>query len=141
MKKIRILTAAISILFLAVSCESVGLLGFGGVKGDKAKKEILAIAQETGIINYGIVSGQSAGEVGFGIVIDGVLTPGVAGIRDSEHYSRPSVDDCKKKISTVGLVITVWFSAITCDLKTTPMLLQIGDGDTGNVLQLGPLGL
>ena len=143
MKKLKILTGAIAILFLAVSCESVGLFGFGGVKGDKAKEEILAVATQANVIQCAAFGGSvdTGTCVVFGIIIDGVVVPGLAGIKDSEHYSRPSVNDCKKKILSVGLLASTWIGAITCDLKETPMLLQLGDGDTGSVLQLGPLGL
>ena len=140
MKKIRLIAAIVAILSVAVSCESIGLFGYGGVKGSQAKKEIKAVAEETGVIS-GVLNNSSANGIALSLLIDGVVVPSLADINDSSHYSRPSVDDCKKNIASVGLVLGTWIGAITCDLKKTPMLLQIGDGDTGNVLQLGPLGL
>jgi len=139
MNFLKLTIAAVLIVFVGTSCESIGLLGQGGVKGSKAKEEILSIAQQTTIINAAVLGSGAVGLIG--IVVDGVVVPGLAGINESAHYSRPSVDSCKSKIASVGLIVGTWISAITCDLKKTPMLLQIGDGDTGSVLQLGPLGL
>lgn len=140
MKILRKILPSMLILFTALSCESVGLLGFGGVRGDKAKEEILAIANQTNI-RIGAILNEGSSSVLVSIVIDGVIVPSLAEVRDSKYYSRPSVDHCKRQIATVGLLLGTWVGAITCDLKTTPSILQIGDGDTGSVIQLGPIGL
>ena len=65
----------LNILFLAVSCESVGLFGFGGVKGDKAKEEILAVATQANVIQCAAFGGSvnTGSCVVLGIVIDGVV--------------------------------------------------------------------
>jgi small lipoprotein (TIGR04452 family) len=145
MRKIKIVVATIVIAFAITSCENVGLLGQGGVKGSKAKEEILSIANQNSIIIGSMLSPYLGSYTGpmivMTIVIDGAVVPGLAGISDSAHYSRPSVNACKSKMSSVGLIIDNWIGAITCDLKKSPSILQIGDGETGNMIQLGPIGL
>ncbi len=142
MKNLKVITAVIAILFFAISCESVGLLGQGGVKGSKVKEEILSIATQNNIIIGGLIGGSTGGLIAvLNIIIDDNVVPDLAGIKDSAHYSRPSVDNCKSKMRGIGLLVSTWVGAISCNLKTTPVLLQLGDGDTGSVIQLGPLGL
>lgn len=97
------------------------------------------------------------------ITIDNVMVPGLLGIEDSRHYSRISVDDCKNNIMRYNLLLgsagsgpgvavgdlsasaqipsVSAIAGIHCNLKTTPLILQLGDGNTGNYIQLGPLGL
>ncbi len=158
---------------MATSCENVGLLGQGGVKGSKAKSEIMEQIQ-TGTFINAFLSLNRAGLGSFfsflvpsiilQFTVDGVIVPGLIGISDSKHYSRKSVDDCKDKIQQMDILLGISNASIPgvtigsgnafagipsanvigglqCDLKTTPALLQLGDGDSGKVIQLGPLGL
>lgn len=99
--------------------------------------------------------------------LDGVIINGLEGIRDNEKYSRPSVDLCKKNLSDLNLLFTlngsisitgafastggnaiapipsasVLASILKCELKTTPEILQIGNGEQGKLIQIGPIGL
>jgi small lipoprotein (TIGR04452 family) len=60
-------------------------------------------------------------------MIDDIVVPGLAGISDSAHYTKGSVDACKSKMSSVGLIIDNWIGAISCSLKKVPPIIQIGD--------------
>lgn len=173
MKKIKLVLAMLILAFVATSCENVGLLGQGGVKGSKAKSEIMEQIQTGTFINYFLLANRAGigsffsqliPSIVLQFTVDGVIVPGLIGISDSKHYSRKSVDDCKDKIqqmdvllgvaslNTSGVVIGSGNSfavipsanvigGLQCELKTTPALLQLGDGDSGKVIQLGPLGL
>ncbi len=131
MKKIKLVLAAMMILFVATSCESFGLFGQGGIKGSKVKAEILSIANQNNIIigsalrsYYGSATNTL---IVLNIVIDGAVVPGLAGISDSAHYTKGSVDSCKSKMTSVGLLLGNWFGAISCNLDKVPVLIQVGD--------------
>ncbi len=171
MKKIKLVIAALLIAFVATSCENVGLLGQGGVKGSKAKSEIMAQIQSGTFINYFLFLNKfGAGSflslftqsILLQFTVDGAIVPGLAGVSDSKHYSRKSVDDCKDKIQQMDVLLGIngnsglpvasigngiflpspnVIGGLQCDLHTTPALLQLGDGDSGKILQLGPIGL
>ena len=126
MGKINNFIAAIILVFVATSCENIGLLGQGGIKGSKVKTEINSIATQNNIVICGLVNCGGAITV-LSIVIDGVLVPGLAGISDSQHYTKGSVDSCKSKMSSVGLILGNLIGAFTCDLKKVPPIIQIGD--------------
>ncbi len=169
------------ILMLA-NCQNLGILGQGGVSGSVAKKEIKD-AVETNSNLYWLdaqsdankllaASGSKVSLSFFDIYpsillttrVDGVVVPGLAGISDSKHYSRASVDACVDNIKNFGVIIPYgnvnigssainagsasapspspsMVGALQCDLKTTPSILQIGDGEKGSLIQLGPIGL
>jgi small lipoprotein (TIGR04452 family) len=133
MGKFKLALAMIMVCLLATSCENVGLLGQGGIKGSKVKADILAIANTNNIIIAPIVARQAGSSNATGalivlsIIIDGAVVPGLAGISDSANYTKGSVDSCKNKMTTVGLLIDNWIGALTCSLDKVPSLIQIGD--------------
>lgn len=173
MKKIKLVLVMVFLSLVATSCENVGLLGQGGVKGSKAKSEINAEIENSTFLGtflranragFGSAISLLFPSIFFQILVDGAIVPGLAGVNDSKHYSRKSVDDCKDQIKQMNILLSISNSSIPgvvigsgnafagipsasvigglqCDLKTTPALLQLGDGDTGEVIQLGPIGL
>lgn len=134
MKKVYLNIAVLCVVFFVVSCENVGILGQGGIKGSKVKSEILAIANTNNIIFAPIAASQAGasnltGAVAvLSIVIDGAVVPGLAGISDSAHYTKGSVDSCKNTMTTIGFLVDNWIGALSCNLQKVPSLIQIGDG-------------
>ena len=59
MKKIKLVLAMLILAFVATSCENVGLLGQGGVKGSKAKSEIMEQIQTGTFINYFLLANRA----------------------------------------------------------------------------------
>lgn len=161
------------ILFIC-NCENFGVLGTGGVSGKVVKSELREVIQQNAFLNWGSFGSRLGIPINLLLpsiiltfTIDSVLINGLEGIRDSEKYSRPSVDECKKNISDLGLLFTangsvtisgavatvagnaiapiptpsVLASLLSCNLRKAPEVLQIGDGDSGKWIQIGPVGL
>jgi small lipoprotein (TIGR04452 family) len=117
MKKIKIIAVALIIAATASSCTNIGLLGQGGIVGSKVKADLTSIAKINNLLTGNAIF----------IVIDDTMVPSLAGISDTDHYTKTSVDACKSKMSTVGLVVDNWVGAISCSLKKVPPIIQIGD--------------
>ncbi len=166
-------TKIIFLILLIINCENFGILGTGGVSGKVVKSELREVIKQNAFLNWGSF-GSRVGlpinllfpSIFLTFTVDSILISSLEGIRDNEKYSRPSVDECKKNISDLGLVFTangsvtisggvatvvgnaiapiptpsVFASLLSCNLKKAPEILQIGDGDTGSWIQLGPIG-
>ncbi|HMV80276.1 MAG TPA: TIGR04452 family lipoprotein [Leptospiraceae bacterium] len=119
------------------NCEKFGLLGQGGVPGSTAKTEIEAAANTSATLVYTTLCSSSSlsssksqclSLASIGVIIEKILVPITAKISSSKHYTRSSVDDCKSKVMTIGFLISgPGLSGITCNLKETPKVIQIGE--------------
>ena len=130
MKKISLLAVLVLSLF-TYNCEQFGLFGYSGIKGSEVKKRILDAANFSTFVQAAIlrnsVSGSALGTaVIFTIVIDGIVVPGLAGISDSKHYKVETVEDCENKLKSTGVLLGNWIGAITCNLETSPNVIEIG---------------
>lgn len=130
-KKILMAIFMVAILSTTTNCEQFGLFGQSGIKGSEAKKRILDAANYTTFLSAALISGRvSSGVLGqaviLTIVIDGIVVPSLAGVSDSKNYKVESVDDCVSKIKSTGIILGNWIGAITCDLKTSPSVIEIG---------------
>lgn len=131
MKKKNLLAILMIVLTIfTANCEQFGVLGQSGISGKDAKKKILDAANMNTFI-AGALLGSAGLNVGsavvFTILIDSVLVPSLAGVSDSKKYKVESVDDCVNKIKTTGLLILGnRIAAITCDLETSPSIIEIG---------------
>lgn len=131
MKKISLILILVVSMFATNNCEQFGFLGQSGIKGSEAKKRILDAANYSTILTVALfgrgLSSSTLGQVVIlSIVIDGVVVPSLAGVSDSKNYKVETVDDCVSKIKSVGLILGNWIGAITCDLKTSPSVVEIG---------------
>ncbi len=129
-KKVLLAIFSIALVVSTTNCEQFGVFGQSGISGKDAKKKILDAANMNTFI-----AGALLGSVGFNvgpailftILIDGAIVPSLAGVSDSKKYRVESVDDCVNKIKTTGLLILGnRIAAITCDLKTSPSVIEIG---------------